>query len=67
MKSVRQFDLEVRAKAGRIAAATVFEKFGYYFTRDTLSKAGRISTHLKWHVNRGIVNPNCELCIEGVE
>jgi hypothetical protein len=33
-----------------------------------LSKAGKIggvvSTHRQWHVNRGLVSPNCSLCDE---
>jgi 5-methylcytosine-specific restriction endonuclease McrA len=31
-------------------------------TPESCAKAGRISNHLRWHVRRGIVNPNCELC-----
>jgi hypothetical protein len=26
--------------------------------------AGRVSTHNKWHVNRGQFNPKCQVCIE---
>jgi hypothetical protein len=26
------------------------------------AKGGRVSTHLRYHVARGIVNPNCEFC-----
>jgi hypothetical protein len=27
---------------------------------------GKMATHRRWHVKRGIVNPNCNLCAEGV-
>lgn len=26
------------------------------------AKGGKLSAHKKWHVDRGIVNPDCELC-----
>jgi hypothetical protein len=28
---------------------------------------GRMACHLRWHVNRGIVNPKCELCTKPKE
>ena len=26
------------------------------------NKAGRLGRHMRWHVHRGVVNPQCELC-----
>lgn len=31
------------------------------------SLGGKVATHNKWHVNRGITNDNCNLCIEKVK
>lgn len=30
--------------------------------RDVKSTAGSLGAHVKWHVNRGITDPDCELC-----
>jgi len=33
------------------------------FLQAICAKGGRASNHLRWHVNRGIVNPECSLCV----
>lgn len=36
-------------------------------TPESCSKAGKLSTsnHLRWHVRRGLMNPNCRFCQNG--
>ena len=31
-------------------------------TRDKIAASNKNAKHIRWHVNRGIVNPKCELC-----
>lgn len=30
------------------------------------AKGGKASAHKQWHVKRGITNPDCELCVDGI-
>jgi len=32
--------------------------------KSVCAKAGHVSGHLRWHVKRGILNPNCDLCMQ---
>jgi len=60
-KAIRKYNPEDKARAGRKAAATVFKKFGDYFSQETRVYAGRKSCHLKWHAERA--DPKCLFCI----
>lgn len=44
------------------AARRRIELYGSPATPESRARAGRITSHLRWHAKRGIVNPNCELC-----
>ena len=58
----RRFDPKVRAAAGRIAAATMLEKYGQYFPPGACSEGGKKGSHVLWHVLRGRINPKCQYC-----
>lgn len=50
------------SRAGRLGARKRNSIYGNPATPESCSKAGHISGHLRWHISRGIVNPNCDLC-----
>jgi hypothetical protein len=61
----------LRVRAGHLAGTARWKKHPYdLMTHKQHVKAGRTggpiggiaATHLRWHVNRGIVNPRCPLC-----
>jgi|HubBroStandDraft_1064217.scaffolds.fasta_scaffold16936_5 hypothetical protein len=51
---------------GRLSQSTQKKNGTGLYSREVKVKGGRIggviSTHKRWHVNRSIVNPLCELC-----
>lgn len=57
-----RYNREDRARAGRIAARVVYDKFGFYFRPEVLSGAGVLGSHVRWHKKRGIFNMTCSVC-----
>lgn len=54
---------ELFAQTGRIAGLKTQAGWGKTpEAQEVRVHAGRISAHLHWHVNRGIINPQCPLC-----
>ena len=64
-KGGRSSSREQKQAAGRKASATHKKNGTGWFAPENRSKAaegGRKSTHLRWHVNRGITSMECSLC-----
>jgi hypothetical protein len=53
---------EIKAAAGRLAAQTVFDKYGSYFPEGACALGGKISTHNKWHRDLGKFSSKCSIC-----
>ena len=59
---------EAKVKGGRIVGRKNAENGAGFCAPGAAVKAGRIGgrtkSHIRWHVNRGVMNPNCALCTE---
>src|SRR5260370_40284022 len=57
----RPIDKKILVKAGQKLFQTMIK-----LDPDHQKKANKFATHTRWHVRRGLVNPNCKLCTEAI-
>ncbi len=53
---------EVHVKSGLAAAAVNRANGTGFYSKEVQSRIAKKRLHVRWHVKRGIVNPNCSLC-----
>jgi len=56
--------LKIRTRSAELMNAKMrIEGTGYFgWTKEQFSARGRSGNHIRWHVNRGLVNPECAHC-----